>query len=70
MTPYEALLSEILTVQAARDSLPSDTHVGALFELTILRLSDHADASGLSMNGHWRDRASVRPQSGADAAAA
>jgi hypothetical protein len=59
MTTYEALLSEIRTIQAARSSLPSDSHVEALFELTILRLSDHAEANGLYLNGVWKDRRSV-----------
>jgi hypothetical protein len=59
MTTYEALLSEILAIQAARNLLPSDSHVEALFELTILRLSEHAEANGQFMNGVWRERRSA-----------
>jgi hypothetical protein len=59
MTTYEALLNEIIAIQAARNSLPSDCHLEALFDLTILRLSDHAEANGQFMNGVWRDRRSA-----------
>jgi hypothetical protein len=43
MTMYEALLGEISMIRAERDSLPSDTHVGALFDLTITRLREQAE---------------------------
>jgi hypothetical protein len=45
MTTYEALLAEISVVQTARDRLPNDTHVGALFDFTIGRLWEQADAN-------------------------
>jgi hypothetical protein len=45
MTTYKALLREIAAVQTARDSLPSDTHIGALFDLTLRRLWEHAEAA-------------------------
>ena len=44
MTTYEALMGEISAIQSARDSLPNNLHIGALFELVIDRLSQHAEA--------------------------
>ena len=35
MTTYEALMGEISAIQSARDSLPNNLHIGALFELVI-----------------------------------
>ena len=44
MITYEALLGEISLIQAARDSLPSNVHIGALFDLQIRRLWEQAEA--------------------------
>ncbi len=44
MITYEAILSEISLAQAARDSLPSNVHIGALFDLQIRRLWEQAAA--------------------------
>lgn len=44
MITYEAILGEISLLQAARDSLPSNVHIGALFDLQIRRLWEQAEA--------------------------
>ena len=41
---YKALLGEITLIQAARDSLPNDVHIGALFDLELRRLLALAEA--------------------------
>jgi hypothetical protein len=53
MTTYQALRREISAVQAARDSLPTDTHIGALFDFTIRRLWEHAEATAVSATDAW-----------------
>lgn len=63
MTAYEVLIGEILEVQAARDSLPRDTHIGTLCDFTVTRLLEDAetcilprrnDLSNLSTRTGWR----------------
>jgi hypothetical protein len=44
MITYDALMGEIAAIESARDSLPRNIHVCALFELAISRLSEQADA--------------------------
>jgi hypothetical protein len=52
---YEALLGEILALETARDSLPPNSEIAALFGFTIARLAELVDAilwSGSSL-GKW-----------------
>ena len=58
MNTYEALLREISAMQSARDSVPSDLDVRALFDLVIMRLSDYAEVIGGHMDAFERDRCS------------
>jgi hypothetical protein len=44
MTPLTVVLANIATLEAARDALPSHSHIAALFSLTLYRLEDEADA--------------------------
>ena len=44
MITYEAMMGEISALEAARDSLPRNSHIMALFELAISRLAEQADA--------------------------
>jgi hypothetical protein len=44
MTPLDVVLAEITALEAARDALPSNSHTGALFSLTLYRLQEEADA--------------------------
>ena len=60
MNTHETLVREISAMQFARDSLPSDVFVRTLFDLVVMRLSDHAEAIRRHMNDLDRDRTSVR----------
>jgi hypothetical protein len=60
MNTYDALLSEIDAMESARDSLPSDVPVRALFDLVIMRLADYAEASRVYRNDLDRDRTSFQ----------
>ncbi|MGA2188060.1 MAG: hypothetical protein ABSH33_05985 [Steroidobacteraceae bacterium] len=40
MTPLAVVLAEIATLEAARDELPSHSHIAALFSLTLYRLEE------------------------------
>jgi hypothetical protein len=44
MTPYEVLLSDMRIIEEARETLPDNAHINALFDLTLGRLRAHADA--------------------------
>jgi hypothetical protein len=44
MTALDIVLADIATLEAARDALPSDSHIAALLSLTLYRLQDEADA--------------------------
>ena len=44
MITYEALIGEISAIQAARDSLPRNLHIAALFDLSIDRLAERAES--------------------------
>ena len=44
MTALDIVLADIATLEAARDALPSHSHIAALLSLTLYRLQDEADA--------------------------
>lgn len=44
MTPLDVILVDIATLEVARDALPSQSHIAALFSLTLDRMEDEADA--------------------------
>ena len=44
MTPLTVVLANIATLEAARDALPSHSHIAALFSLTLYRLEEEAEA--------------------------
>jgi hypothetical protein len=44
MTPLDFVLTEIASLEAVRDALPSNSHIAALFSLTLYRLEEEADA--------------------------
>lgn len=65
MNTHEALLREISAMQSARDSVPSDLPVRALFDLVIMRLSDYAEAVRGDMHDLERERTTGRVDVGA-----
>jgi hypothetical protein len=44
MTPLDFVLAEIASLDAARDALPSHSHISGLFSLTVYRLEEDAAA--------------------------
>jgi len=47
MTPLDVVLADIASFEAARDALPSHSHIAALFSLTLCRLEDEVEAMRL-----------------------
>jgi hypothetical protein len=43
MTPLDVVLAEIAKLEEARDTLPPDSDIAALFSLTLYRLEDEAE---------------------------
>ena len=44
MTPLAVVLADIAALEAARDALPNNSHIAALFSLTVYRLEEEAHA--------------------------
>jgi len=44
VTPLTVVVADIATLEAARDALPSHSHIAALLSLTLYRLEEEADA--------------------------
>jgi hypothetical protein len=44
MTSLDLVLADIAALESARAALPVHSHLAALFDLTLVRLRDEADA--------------------------
>ena len=44
MTSFDIVLTDIAMLEIARDGLPRHSHIESLFELTLHRLREEADA--------------------------
>jgi hypothetical protein len=44
MTSFDTVRADIVTLELAKDALPPHSHIASLFELTLHRLREEADA--------------------------